>query len=75
MRKVAEGSGPGWLAVLGVTAYRAASPWWTRWSDRSLRSIGPTRLRVLPNPSGLNAHWSPAQLADAFAQLRDAAGG
>jgi TDG/mug DNA glycosylase family protein len=36
--------------------------------------IGPARLWVLPNPSGLNAHWSPAQLADAFAQLRVAAG-
>ena len=51
--------GPAWLAVVGPQPDR----------------IGPTRLWVLPNPSGLNAHWSPAQLADAFAQLRDAAGG
>jgi double-stranded uracil-DNA glycosylase len=37
--------------------------------------MGATRVWVLPNPSGLNAHWSPAQLAGAFAQLRDAAAG
>jgi len=28
---------------------------------------------VLPNPSGLNAHWGAAALAAEFARLRDAA--
>jgi TDG/mug DNA glycosylase family protein len=28
---------------------------------------------VLPNPSGLNAHYTPAGLAAAFAELRSAA--
>jgi TDG/mug DNA glycosylase family protein len=63
---------PRWLAVLGVTAYRTA------FADR-LASVGPagrtiaaTSLWILPNPSGLNAHWSAAQLADAFAELRRA---
>jgi TDG/mug DNA glycosylase family protein len=32
--------------------------------------IGATRVWVLPNPSGLNAHYSAAALADEFARLR-----
>jgi TDG/mug DNA glycosylase family protein len=28
---------------------------------------------VLPNPSGLNAHWTPATLAEEFGRLREAA--
>lgn len=28
---------------------------------------------VLPNPSGLNAHWRPPELAQEFAALREAA--
>lgn len=65
---------PAWLAVLGVTAYRIAfeapdarvgpQPW----------ALGATRVWVLPNPSGLNAHWPPKALAGAFSELRLAAG-
>ncbi|GGV60353.1 TDG/mug DNA glycosylase family protein [Streptomyces albaduncus] len=64
---------PRWLAVVGVTAYRAA------FDDRGARvgpqarTIGDTRVWVLPNPSGLNAHWTPATLAQEFARLREAA--
>jgi TDG/mug DNA glycosylase family protein len=29
---------------------------------------------VLPNPSGLNAHWTPPALAAELARLREAAG-
>ncbi|MEV5334235.1 G/U mismatch-specific DNA glycosylase [Streptomyces werraensis] len=64
---------PRWLAVLGVTAYRAA------FDDRDakvgpqVRTIGESRVWVLPNPSGLNAHWTPATLAEEFARLREAA--
>lgn len=64
---------PRWLAVLGVTAYRAA------FGDRRAgvgpqdRAIGGTRLWVVPNPSGLNAHWTPAALAAELARLRVAA--
>ena len=32
------------------------------------------RLWVLPNPSGLNAHWNARSLAEEFARLREAAG-
>jgi TDG/mug DNA glycosylase family protein len=61
---------PAYLAVLGVTAYRAAF-------DRPKAVVGPqpealgsTAVWVLPNPSGLNAHWSPAGLAEVFGDLR-----
>jgi double-stranded uracil-DNA glycosylase len=37
-------------------------------------ALGPTRVWVLPNPSGLNAHYTPATLAAEFARLRDTAG-
>ena len=65
---------PRWLAVVGVTAYRTAF-------SRPDAVVGPqpdrmaaTRLWVLPNPSGLNAHYSAAALAMEFARLREAAG-
>src|SRR6266508_4491172 len=35
--------------------------------------VGGTRAWLLPNPSGLNAHYRPAELAAAFAELRKAA--
>jgi TDG/mug DNA glycosylase family protein len=35
--------------------------------------LGPTRVWVLPNPSGLNAHWPLAALVAEFARLRAAA--
>ena len=61
------------LAVVGVTAYRAA------FGDRKARigpqerMIGETRVWVLPNPSGLNAHWTAATMAEEFGRLRVAA--
>ncbi|MFK8844840.1 G/U mismatch-specific DNA glycosylase [Streptomyces sp. Ac-502] len=64
---------PAWLAVAGVTAYRVA------FDDKHAkvgpqdRTIGDTRVWVLPNPSGLNAHWPPAALAEEFGRLRAAA--
>jgi len=63
---------PAWLAVLGVTAYRAAFDDRRAVVGRQARTIGATRLWVLPNPSGLNAHWTPTTLAEEFAALRAA---
>ena len=65
-----EGWQPAWLAVLGVTAYRTAFAEKQAAVGRQERRIAATRIWVLPNPSGLNAHWTPATLADAFAELR-----
>ena len=58
------------VAVLGVGAYRLAF-------DRPKATVGPqdetigvTRIWVLPNPSGLNAHYQSADLARVFRELR-----
>ena len=62
------------LAVAGVTAYRTAF-------GRPRAAIGPqpdtlvgARLWILPNPSGLNAHWTLDAIAAEFAALRAAEG-
>lgn len=60
---------PEWLAVLGVTAYRDAFGERTAAVGKQNRTIGATRVWVLPNPSGLNAHYTLPKLADAFAEL------
>jgi double-stranded uracil-DNA glycosylase len=65
---------PQWLAVLGVTVYRTAFGHPDAVVGPQQAVIGPTRLWVLPNPSGLNAHWSAESLAGEFARLRGAAG-
>ena len=37
--------------------------------------LGATRVWVLPNPSGLNAHWQLPELVAEFARLRAAVEG
>jgi TDG/mug DNA glycosylase family protein len=64
---------PGWLAVLGVTAYRTAFGHRDAQVGPAPRRLGTTRVWVLPNPSGLNAHYSLDVLAAEFASLREAA--
>jgi double-stranded uracil-DNA glycosylase len=63
------------LAVVGVTAYRTAFA-------HPRATIGPqsapplpaaARVWVLPNPSGLNAHWTLDAIAAEFSALRAAA--
>ncbi|MEU1011357.1 MULTISPECIES: G/U mismatch-specific DNA glycosylase [unclassified Streptomyces] len=65
---------PRWLAVVGVTAYRAAFADRTARVGPQQRTIGDTRIWVLPNPSGLNAHWTATTMAQEYARLREAAG-
>jgi double-stranded uracil-DNA glycosylase len=64
---------PRLLAVLGIGAYRSAF-------GRPKASLGPqpdaigsTRVWVLPNPSGLNAHYQLDDLARMFAEVLAAA--
>jgi len=65
---------PQWLAIVGVTAYRAAFGQPRAAVGPQDNPIGGTRVWVLPNTSGLNAHWTPAALAAEFARLRQATG-
>jgi TDG/mug DNA glycosylase family protein len=70
LRKNVEHYAPSYLAVLGVTAYRAAFGEPRAALGEQRQRIGPTTVWVLPNPSGLNAHYTPAALATLFAELR-----
>ena len=63
---------PEFLAVLGVGAYRAAFVNARANIGEQQITIGETRIWVLPNPSGLNAHYQPKDLARLFAELKDA---
>jgi TDG/mug DNA glycosylase family protein len=60
------------LAILGVGAYRVAFDRPKAKVGPQEEMIGPTRIWVLPNPSGLNAHYQSADLAKVFRSLRDA---
>ena len=58
------------VAILGVSAYRLAF-------ERPVAKVGLQRERlggalvwVLPNPSGLNAHFTPKELAKVFRTFR-----
>ncbi|WP_031088783.1 G/U mismatch-specific DNA glycosylase [Streptomyces sp. NRRL WC-3549] len=68
-KKVAE-LGPLWLAVVGVTAYRTAFGERRARIGPQERTIGGARVWALPNPSGLNAHWTVATMAAEYARLR-----
>ena len=65
---------PRWLAVVGVTAYRTAFGAPKAQVGPQEAAIGATRVWVLPNPSGLNAHYTADTLAEEFARLREVAG-
>jgi TDG/mug DNA glycosylase family protein len=71
-RKVAEYQ-PAWLAVVGITAYRTAFGRPKATVGRQDERLGGAGVWVLPNPSGLNAHWTPTTLAEEFRHLREAA--
>ncbi|MFE3517846.1 G/U mismatch-specific DNA glycosylase [Streptomyces sp. NPDC059166] len=64
---------PAWLAVVGVTAYRTAFGERGARIGSQERVIGGARVWVLPNPSGLNAHWTVDSMAEEYACLRSAA--
>ena len=70
LRQKVERYRPRWLAVLGAGAYRAAFA-------APKAEIGPRpdgRTWVLPNTSGLNAHYQLPALVEEFAKLRKAVG-
>jgi TDG/mug DNA glycosylase family protein len=72
LERVVRRHRPRWVAVLGLGAYRTAF-------GRPLATVGEQAeplagagLWVLPNPSGLNAHYQLADLVREFAALRAA---
>jgi double-stranded uracil-DNA glycosylase len=62
------------VAVLGITAYRAAFGLPRAQAGRQPKGLGKSQLWVVPNPSGLNAHASLATLAVTYREVALAAG-
>ncbi len=72
---LAASLGVGCLAVLGITAYRAAFGPPDAAMGPQPGHRGGALVWVLPNPSGLNAHWPMPRLVAAFRELRAAVEG
>jgi TDG/mug DNA glycosylase family protein len=64
---------PAYVAIVGIMAYRIAFERPKAQLGRQEEGIGDAVVWVLPNPSGLNAHFRPAELGELFAELRHAA--
>jgi TDG/mug DNA glycosylase family protein len=65
---------PSVVAMVGITAYRAAFGRRTAKQGRQEEGIAGVPLWVLPNPSGLNAHDTTASLGRAYREPAIAAG-
>ena len=63
---------PRFVAFLGVTAYRVAFARPEAKVGRQHERLAESGIWVLPNPSGLNAHYQLADLARVFEELRRA---
>jgi TDG/mug DNA glycosylase family protein len=61
---------PAVVAVAGVTAYRQAFGEPKARIGPQLGTLAGARIWILPNPSGLNAHWTLSAIAAEFAALR-----
>jgi TDG/mug DNA glycosylase family protein len=70
LRRIVLRFRPRCLAVLGVSAYRAAFDRPRATLGRQPDAVGDTPVWVLPNPSGLNAHYQLPALARLFRALK-----
>lgn len=62
---------PGTIAVLGIGAYRTAFGERTATLGPQAAALAGAAVWVLPNPSGLNAHYQLAALVEQFQKLRE----
>lgn len=60
------------LAVLGISAYRTAFKQPKAKMGKQEQALGQTIIWVLPNPSGLNAHYQINDLKQIYRELLDA---
>ena len=74
LRRRVEALRPNVVAMLGVTAYRVAFGEPRATVGRQPDDWGSSQVWVVPNPSGLNAHSSLADLAAAYREVAVAAG-
>ena len=61
---------PRLVAIVGLTAYRTAFARPDAAMGLQAEQIGGRPVWVLPNPSGLNAHYKPADFARLYAEAR-----
>jgi TDG/mug DNA glycosylase family protein len=61
---------PALVAIVGLTAYRTAFARPKAVMGLQAEPIGGRPVWVLPNPSGLNAHYKPADFARLYAEAR-----
>jgi TDG/mug DNA glycosylase family protein len=71
--RLARRHAPRWVAVLGVGAYRTAFGRPLARVGEQAESLAGARLWLLPNPSGLNAHYQLPDLVREFTDLHAAA--
>ena len=62
--------GPRAVAILGISAYRLAFSRPKAAVGRQPEDLADSVVWVLPNPSGLNAHFTPKALAKVFREFR-----
>lgn len=61
---------PRWIAICGLDAYRKAINPKALLGEQP-ETINGTRIWVVPNPSGLNANFTPKRLAEVFGELKE----
>ncbi|MFF1877902.1 mismatch-specific DNA-glycosylase [Leifsonia sp. NPDC058230] len=74
LERTIEAYRPRVVALLGVSAYRIAFSDPRATTGRQSITIGTSQFWVVPSPSGLNAHYSLAELASAYREVAIAAG-
>jgi len=74
LRRLLQSIKPAAVAVLGKGAYETGFGVKTGAMGPQKESLEGIPLWILPNPSGLNAHYTVDRLADAYARLREAVG-
>jgi double-stranded uracil-DNA glycosylase len=70
LERLIERTQPRLVAVVGLVAYRTAFSRPRAGMGLQDETIGGRPVWVLPNPSGLNAHYKPADFARLYAEAR-----
>lgn len=73
LRRKIKRFAPRYVAFLGLTTYRIAMDVKSAAVGPQDEAFGGAAVWLLPNPSGLNAHYQLPDLAREFSQLREAA--
>ena len=74
LKRKVERYRPAFIAFLGILDYRTAFGSKAAKIGRQEERLGTSAVWILPNPSGLNAHYQLQRLAELFSQLRVASG-